>query len=496
MKILIVDDSRFLRATVRKELEIGGYVVIEAPGGPEALSILKDHKFDLIILDVEMPRLDGFETCKAIKSLEVPHAAEIPIIFFSSRDTFKNRKKGAEVGALDFFSKEFESGELLSAINNILKSEQNYTNTQVLIITSNVILKKSILGIIEHFSIKSICISDPKLAIDSYNKNINEITMIFIDKDLPENKGLEVLKYVRKTQGDKILPINILIDNFFEDDEILKYINAEATDYFSGPIIKEVFISRIHAQLRSYSVQKGVIFNYKKLMKINELKDQFLSVFSNDLTTPLYQIIKNTESLIKKEKDAKRSSILNENLSLNNFILENLENLLEFRKIEIEEDFIFSYINFSEEILPHLNKKAEESKLRGIELKINYNFKSKIQLLADRYSILRAFNQFIGYGLRYTPKGGTIKIDMEINAKQFLVISMSEINDEINSDTMKHIQTENIKTIYQEVQGTIDPILTLAMIEFIAKGHNGELIQKSGKSGNRYSILIPINLID
>jgi CheY-like chemotaxis protein len=90
---MLVEDSRFFRKTCKSEIENGGYNLIEAPGGPESLSIMKDHNINLIILDVEMPRMSGLETCEKIRNLENKNEENISIIFFTSKDTTKIEKE-------------------------------------------------------------------------------------------------------------------------------------------------------------------------------------------------------------------------------------------------------------------------------------------------------------------------------------------------------------------------------------------------------------------
>ena len=82
MKVLVVDDSRYFRTVLRKVLESGGYEVAEACDGIEAIAKLEQDSYDLVTLDVEMPKLDGFETCRRIR-----HGKTIPVLFLTADDT-------------------------------------------------------------------------------------------------------------------------------------------------------------------------------------------------------------------------------------------------------------------------------------------------------------------------------------------------------------------------------------------------------------------------
>ena len=88
---------------------------------------------------------------------------------------------------------------------------------------------------------------------------------------------------------------------------MMHYISKGATDYFSKPVIKEVFQSRVRAQLRSYAIQKNLIGNMRQLKEFSQLKDTFLEVFSNDLITPLKQLIRNNDEEIEDVRYEEKS---------------------------------------------------------------------------------------------------------------------------------------------------------------------------------------------
>jgi len=131
MKILVVDDSRMIRQTIRKELEDGGYEVIEAKNGLEGLARLATPSPpDLITLDIEMPKLNGFDTCQKFRgerySRFFSHCPDnrMPVIFVTGNDTMEDRKRGFQLEAADFISKPFPKGAILSAVNKVLKPAQ------------------------------------------------------------------------------------------------------------------------------------------------------------------------------------------------------------------------------------------------------------------------------------------------------------------------------------------------------------------------------------
>ena len=116
--ILIVEDSRSERKRTRLTLESKGYKVVEASEGREALSKLMDYQIDLVITDIEMPELDGYELTSKIR--EHKKFRTIPVIAISSHKEMIDRIKGMECGINTYLPKPFDEQELFNSIKNLL----------------------------------------------------------------------------------------------------------------------------------------------------------------------------------------------------------------------------------------------------------------------------------------------------------------------------------------------------------------------------------------
>jgi PAS domain S-box-containing protein len=114
-RILVVDDLLKNIQVVGKILRDQGFLVSVAQSGKDALTIVKKNLPDLILLDIMMPEMDGFETCKHLKSDE--HSKNIPVIFLSALSETKDKVKGFKIGAVDYVTKPIETEELLSRID-------------------------------------------------------------------------------------------------------------------------------------------------------------------------------------------------------------------------------------------------------------------------------------------------------------------------------------------------------------------------------------------
>ena len=116
MTILIVDDEPRIRDFVRMNLELEHYRVLEASNGVEALDHLREHLPDLVILDVMMPEMDGFETLRNIREVST-----VPVIMLTVRQSEQDKIRGLDLGADDYIAKPFSPRELLSRIRALLR---------------------------------------------------------------------------------------------------------------------------------------------------------------------------------------------------------------------------------------------------------------------------------------------------------------------------------------------------------------------------------------
>ncbi|MDQ3629104.1 MAG: response regulator transcription factor [Actinomycetota bacterium] len=117
MRILVVDDDRAVRDSLRRSLEFNGYAVDVAADGAEALARVPLINPDCIVMDVMMPRLDGLETTKALRSA----GNDVPILVLTARDSVTDRVDGLDAGGDDYLTKPFALEELLARLRALLR---------------------------------------------------------------------------------------------------------------------------------------------------------------------------------------------------------------------------------------------------------------------------------------------------------------------------------------------------------------------------------------
>ena len=118
-RILLVDDERDLVWAIKHSLSDEGYEVLEAYDGVEAIDIARRHRPDLVILDVVMPRMDGFAVCEHLR--RDVQLASVPILFLTVRSAVEDRIRGLEEGADDYLAKPFDLRELRARVKALLR---------------------------------------------------------------------------------------------------------------------------------------------------------------------------------------------------------------------------------------------------------------------------------------------------------------------------------------------------------------------------------------
>lgn len=119
-RILVVDDEQNIREVIKEYAEFEGHQVSEACDGMQAIEMVKNNDFDIIIMDVMMPRLDGYSACKEIRKIK-----QIPVLMLSARGEEYDKLFGFEIGIDDYVVKPFSPKEVMARVNAIVKRNQS-----------------------------------------------------------------------------------------------------------------------------------------------------------------------------------------------------------------------------------------------------------------------------------------------------------------------------------------------------------------------------------
>lgn len=187
MRVLIVDDEEMIRGVLKEYVEFEGGTAFEAADGMQAVKLCRDNDFDIILMDVMMPKLDGFSAVKEIKKIK-----NIPVIMLSARGEEYDKLFGFEIGADDYVTKPFSPKEVMARIRAVLKRGSQETVSDV--------------------------VTFEGLTVDMVGRNV------YVDGEKAEltPKEYEILFYFIKNKGVALTREKLLMDvwgfDFYGDD--------------------------------------------------------------------------------------------------------------------------------------------------------------------------------------------------------------------------------------------------------------------------------------
>ena len=270
--ILVVDDVssnvRLLKAKLEKEY----YSVLTALSGKEALKIAKKLRPDIILLDVMMPEMDGFEVCEILKADF--DTENIPIIFITALDDIESKIRGLNYGAEDFLTKPINDNALFARVKSLSRlklfsDELNIRNKVTMGFSSNI---SSIRRCVSDLSDACIVIiDDDKLQAEQVSCYLKEefnniiicnscaeefcmginfnVDLVIVSMQSKEYDGLKLYSVLRTKDYVKHTPILMLID---EDDSnyLMKGMEIGINDYLTTPVHQQELIARVHLQIK------------------------------------------------------------------------------------------------------------------------------------------------------------------------------------------------------------------------------------------------------
>ncbi len=123
-KILIVDDEVHIRDIIRFRMEVEGFEILEANNGRNAIEVLTKEQPNIIVLDVMMPEMDGWEVCRFVRSQ--PDISKTPILMLTAKTEIRDKIHGMQAGANDYLTKPFSPNELVVRVQKLLQAAESH----------------------------------------------------------------------------------------------------------------------------------------------------------------------------------------------------------------------------------------------------------------------------------------------------------------------------------------------------------------------------------
>ncbi len=284
--VLVVDDVPANVKLLEAKLTNEYYDVIAAKDGFEAIEQTKAKKPDLILLDVMMPGIDGFETCRRLK--QDPDVSHIPVVMVTALSEPSDRVAGLEAGADDFITKPINDTALFARVRSLVRikvlidelrlrdksgsqlgmSASDYslnldvTGSNLMLVDDDVVQVRRISEKLSAGGYKLTHFNDHKLALEHARTN-EEIDLILISTQLADIDGLRLATQFKAIEQARHLPIIMLVD---EDEQhlMLKGLELGVNDYLLTPVDFNEMFARIKTQIRRKKYQEALKSNYQE----------------------------------------------------------------------------------------------------------------------------------------------------------------------------------------------------------------------------------------
>jgi two-component system cell cycle response regulator len=269
-RVLVVDDIpanvKLLEAKLRAEY----FDVLTAPSGSEALEIIRCHKPDIVLLDVMMPGMDGFEVCRRIKSAS--DTRHIPVVIVTALDQSEDRVRGLEAGADDFLTKPVDDVALFARTKSLVRLKMTLdelrmrqsTGVQFGLIEENksdveAAIKGRIL-IVEDRELVARQLADSlgrehEVVIESRQDTIfnsaraNFFDLAVVSLSMKENDGLRLCSKLRSMEETRGLPIIALVE-YADTPGLVRALELGINDYVMRPVDRNELMARVRTQLK------------------------------------------------------------------------------------------------------------------------------------------------------------------------------------------------------------------------------------------------------
>ena len=239
--ILIVDDDSLHCHVVARRLAREDYVVATAASGPEALTLMDRQKFDLVLLDLNMPGMDGLETLTRMRA--EPHRADTPVIMLSADTRNDLRERCLAAGAADFLVKPLVVPMVRARIERCLavkagsiesmEPQAPVGNVRILIVDDDDLSSRLLARQMEARGYVATCVNSGEAALAKLERE--RVDLVLLDIRMPTLSGTETLKRIRANDKTSRLPV-VMVTASTELADMLKCVDEGADGYATKPV--------------------------------------------------------------------------------------------------------------------------------------------------------------------------------------------------------------------------------------------------------------------
>lgn len=334
-RILVVEDNELNMKLVKSLLDMGGYETVGCPDAEEGIEYIRAQKPDLILMDIQLPGMDGVEASRRIK--EDPDLNDIPIIALSSYAMQGDAEKALNVGCDGYITKPIDTRSFLKTIGSYLNQtatestkilkRRNYLAPRILIVDDNPKNIKMMMGKLANRGYELLDAYSGEEALSKVQDTIPDL--ILLDIMMPGIDGYEVVKRLKRNQNTQHIPI-ILITALEGLEEKMKGLELGADEFLTKPVNSTELLARIKSMLKLRQFQEQLTIRteseahfggelqkeshddrvYSQRILLVEDNDKDIKLIKNFLINEQYELI-----VVRTGEEA-LSIVLNEKIDL------------------------------------------------------------------------------------------------------------------------------------------------------------------------------------
>ena len=497
MKILVVDDSRMIRKTIRKELEDGGYEVTEAKNGLEGLARLATPSPpDLVTLDIEMPKLNGFDTCRKLRGARYSrfcsHCPDnrMPVIFVTGNDTMEDRKRGFQLGAADFICKPFPEGAILSAVDKVLKPAQLVQGMTALVVDDSGVARHIVTEYLRREGLTIVQAEDGMEALDILRQRAGKIDIVITDLVMPRMDGCQLARSIRGELNLPDLPV-IFLTASADQSELLEVFKSGATDHLVKPFAKEELLARIRVHLERNHLYNNLRNMVHELTDLNQMKDNLLAVCSHDLRSPLNGILGFADLLLeKKYLESEDREGLTHIKSSGNVLLGLINDILDLSKAKAE--LKMDPIILSQVIQTGVNSLGQMAAGKSQAIRLQDQSEGAV-IMGNASGLGRVFNNLLSNASKFTPENGTIHLNIEPGPWGKVQVKVVDTGIGIPEDKIPYLFDQFTSTSQSGTSGEVGTGLGMSIVKEILEKHGIPIeVESDVGKGTCFTLTFPL----
>ncbi len=540
--ILVVEDNPANLWVISDFLKLSGFQVLAADDGESALKKAQYVRPDLVLLDVSMPGMDGYETCRRLKAMDI--IKDIPVLFMSARAKAEDKVKGFELGAVDFLSKPIQNEEILARVTTHLRIRDltRSLQKQNMHLEASGEVGRQVTSILEVDMLLIEVVRRVQPKFDYYFVSIwllNESKDALVLKAGAGRKGMKtpklgdcipldlansIVSWVSRT-GQSYLTYDVKNDSRYLAAEMLPNTRSEVAFplRISGQVIGVLDIQSDH--MATFKLEDGTILQglanqiavafrnaqlYElekqvrqveekratELAELNASKDKFFAIISHDLRTPFQALLGNAELLTLaagtlSTKEIKEMSNSIYYSAKNAFDL--LDNLLQWSRLQQGK-------------MPYAPETIDLKALtdQSVELLIDRAEQKAINLInavepntiayVDEQMIDTVIRNLISNALKFTPDGGEVKVVVNGSQAGFVQVAVADTGIGISPEDMEKLFKIGV---HHSTAGTASEVgtgLGLIMCQDMVEQNGGQIwVESEIGQGTEVKFTVPVN---